>query len=231
MSYDEFEMPESTDVSNFLNAEGWFHFLVTKVDLQPTNRDNKPIAGRKIFVRVLAGTDASQKGAMHNEIIGEPSLDHKDGGKFKNLVKARAAISMNLIDPNAKGRVQIDWNRIVGQTFVAKISKNDEGYCQIDGAHFYHVNDEAVKDVPKDVALIHSGQQSQPQAAPQQPVQQPAQQQNFIPPGYAPQQQMPPQGQPGYPPQQPVQQPVQQQPQYQQPVQQNGQQPVGLDKL
>lgn len=233
MSFDEFEMPQSLDTSNFLSADGWYHVLVTKVDTQPKKDDGSPINGKKFSFRVLAGTDPSQKGSSHNELIGNPSMDHRDGGEFARKVNARAAIAMNCLSPGAQGKVQVDWNRAMGQTLVVKIvkDKNDEKYFRVDGAHYYHVNDEAVKDVPKDFSAVQSAPQAPAQQQMQQPPQQVLPQQPMQPPQtqqYAPQQQtMLPQGY-----QQAPQQPVPQQPPqqgYQQPL--NGQQPVGINDL
>lgn len=232
MTYDEFEMPQSLDTSNFLNADGWYHVVVTKVDPQPKKEDGSPINAKKFSFRVLAGTDPSQKGATHNEFINNPSMSHKDGGEFARKTNARAAIAMNCLQPGAQGKVQVDWNRALGQTLVVKIVKNkDDQYFGVDGAHYYHVGDEAVKDVPKDLAMIQPVQQAPPQQAPVQQAP-PQQQQGY--PQQAPVQQAPPQ-QPTqqYQPQQQSMLPpgYQTQPQPGYPQQVNGQQPVGINDL
>lgn len=225
MTYDEFEMPQSLDTGNFLNADGWFHVLVTKVETQPTKEDGSPINAKKFGFRVLAGTEPSQKGALHNEFINNPSMSHKDGGEFARKTNARAAIAMNCLQPGAQGKVQVDWNRALGQTLVVKVAKNkNDDYLGVDGAHYYHVNDPAVAEIPKDMSVVQAAPQQQqpPQQAP--PQQAPPQQQSMLPNGYqapagAPPQQYVPsqQQQPAYPPPQP---------------QHNGhQQPVGINDL
>lgn len=246
MSYDEFEMPESLETSNFLSADGWYHVMVTKVDTTPSKDDGSPVNGKKFSFRVLDGTDPSQKGCTHNELIGNVSMSHKDGGEFSRKVNARAAIAMNCLQKTAQGKVQVDWNRALGQTLVVKVvhDKENEKYLRIDGAHYYHITDDEVAKIPKDMALVHSGQQQPAQAPPRQqmpqqmppqqgypqqapPQQAPPQQQSMLPPGYQPPVQQAPQQMPqqqpqqAYPPQQgyPPQQPAS-----------NGQ-PVGLDQL
>jgi len=166
-----YTMPDSMDVSSFLDKPGWYHFAVVDINENPTSQKGELVDALKLQVQVLDGTEPSQKKREFNPWLNNPNPSHKDGGAFCARVHLRLARALGIL-PNAKPgeAVEIVWANGVGRQFVAKIGvrKGDDGRenMQIDGAHIYHVSDDEVRDIPKDAnALKLMGVVAKPAAA------------------------------------------------------------------
>lgn len=166
-----YTMPDSMEVSSFLDKPGWYHFAVVDINENPTSQKGELVDALKLHVQVLDGTEASQKKRDFNPWLNNPNPSHKDGGAFCARVHLRLARALGIL-PSAKPgeAVEIVWANGVGRQFVAKIGtrKSDDGRenMQIDGAHIYHVSDDEVRDIPKDAnALKLMGVAAKPAAS------------------------------------------------------------------
>lgn len=159
---EEFEMPDDVSDGNFLELGGQYHFLVTAIDEEPTHGD-KLFNGIDFQCEARAGTVQGQAGKTCRLSINNPNLSHKDGGKFAGRVKARMALALGLINPNAKGTVSIEWQNGVGRSFVACVEhgKDRDGsaskFLNVEGAKIYHVTDPAMAHVALDPMALKAG--------------------------------------------------------------------------
>lgn len=154
-----YTMPDSMEVSHFLEKPGWYHFIATDVNDAPTSQKGDVVDALKVSCQVLAGTEASQKKREFSPWLNNPNPAHKDGGAFCNRVHLRLARALGILPQAKPGEaVEIVWANGQGRQFVAKVvtRTNQDGRegLQIDGAHIYHVSDDEVKDVPKDAAAL-----------------------------------------------------------------------------
>ena len=230
-------MPENTQATNFLEADGTFHVVADVVNPYPQKEaTGEAVNAVYVHVTVLGGNPAGWQGKKATLKMWNPHDQQKDGGEFCSRVQYRMCRALGLLpqQPLAPGQVyNPPWEQGAGRQFIVRV-KMENGYPNIDGSHIYAIGDPEVASVPLDRnALAAAGiaapaQQQQPVQTPEQAQQQIAQQQQ------APVAQQAPQGfvdvnnqypQQAAQPQQaaPVQQqaaPVQQQPMQQQPMQQ-----------
>jgi len=155
-----YKQPASMEVSSFLDKPGSFHFMVKRIDEDPTGKDGGQLDGIKVEMTVRDGTDKSQIKREFNPILFNPSESHKDGGEFATKVHLRLADALGLFKPVAPGEeVEIDWTKAGGRQLVAHVKhgrakEGQEPRLEIDGAHIYHVDDPEVATVPKDLPAI-----------------------------------------------------------------------------
>lgn len=177
----QYDMPESYDVSSFLDKPGQYHVAVDRVEENPVSKAGKLCEGVRVHFQVLAGTDPSQAKRSHGELVFGPSLDSKDGGEFARKKIGRLIRALGLHDKQS-GKlaeqcrsVQIDWEEARGRQMVVFIvpQEDEPKYVQVQGAHFYKVDDPEVAHVPKcerSLKLMGAAKTAS------QPAQQPAQQ-------------------------------------------------------
>lgn len=188
----QYDMPESYELSSYLDKPGQYHVAVDRVEENPVSKGGKLLDGIRIHFQVLAGTDSSQAKRQHNEVIFAPSMDSKDGGEFARKKIGRLIRALGLHDTQTGNlaeqcrSVKIDWEEARGKQMVVFIVPQDgeeAKYVQVQGAHFYKVTDSEVAHVPKcerslklmgAVAPQQPAKQAQPAKAPvQQPAKQP----------------------------------------------------------
>jgi hypothetical protein len=149
----------------FLSEPGTYHLAVTAVDENVTNKDGQLIdnAAFRIHVEVLDGTVAGQKEKTKDIIFFHPKPSQANGGAFARKRIDRLFLAANLMGMDAVGgkEVVFDLSKMVGQQIVAKFQMDDDNkYVELAFADIFHVDDLAVKDIPKDkamMALIPSG--------------------------------------------------------------------------
>lgn len=161
-----YRQPTSMDVTSFMDKAGQFHFLVNKVDEEPTTKDGAALDGIRVELTCQGGIcrdnpkDDSQVKRPLNVLLFNPSESHRDGGEFATKVHLRLADACCLLPKADAGEeVDIDWSKAAGRQIVAFVnfSKPKEGkepMLQIDGAHIYHVDDPNVAHVPKNQAVL-----------------------------------------------------------------------------
>lgn len=159
----EFDAPESfeTGKGNYLREPGWWHLQVTKI--------TEPMEGIpgsfEITASVLAGTVDGQKGKLVNIAFFPAKLTDKDKGEMARLKMTRYCQATNLLPLVVeKGkRMQVVLGNSKGHQFVAHLEideyqKEKTGgkiFLRLAYADVHHVDDPAVKDVPKDVSAIN----------------------------------------------------------------------------
>lgn len=154
----QYDMPESYDVSSFLDKPGQYHVAVDRVEENPVSKGGKLLDGIRLHFQVLAGTDPTQAKRSHGEVIFSPSMDAKDGGEFARKKIGRLIRALELHDKKTgelaeKCRaVSIDWEEARGRqmvVFIVPQDGNEAKYVEVQGAHFYKVSDPEVSHVPK----------------------------------------------------------------------------------
>lgn len=170
-----FDAPETTTgEGGGINEPGTYHVVINDVREGETSQ-GKPIDGLTIMVEVLAGTVNGQANKTRSEALFTPSMKdierETQSGEPGMARKKLAAlfIATNIMDPNQLGKsVSVDTAKMVGQqcviTFAHQMERDGEGkytiatkYIQISYSDIFHVDDPAVKDVPKNpeaLALI-----------------------------------------------------------------------------
>jgi len=149
----------NTDVSQFLELPGKFHFVVEEINENAMTKNNTLYNGIEIHLSIVGGTESTQLKKSFRAKISAPNLSHRDGGEFATKVNLRLARAMGILPPAADGEeVEFDWQDGIGKQIVAFVKRTDEedgkSYLNIDGAHIYHPHDEEVKDVPKHPDLL-----------------------------------------------------------------------------
>lgn len=190
----QYDMPESYDVSSFLDKPGQYHVAVDRVEENPVSKGGKLLEGIRIHFQVLGGTDPSQAKRTHNEVIFAPSLDAKDGGEFARKKLGRLIRALGLHDTKTGNlaeqcrSVQINWEEARGRQMVVFIvpQEDEAKYVQVQGAHFYKVDDPEVAHVPKCERSLKLMAGATARPAPQQATQQPAQPQRAAAPAPQP---------------------------------------------
>jgi len=167
-----FDAPETTTgEGGGLSEPGTYHVVINDVREGETSQ-GKPIDGLTITVEVLAGTVANQANKTRSETLFAPSIQDVEKetqtGQSGMARKKLAAlfIASNVMDPNLLGKsVSIDTSKMVGQQAVIKfdnqMERDGEGkytvktqYIHISYSDIFHVDDPAVKDIPKNAEAL-----------------------------------------------------------------------------
>lgn len=142
---------------NWLSEAGTYHFIVTGADEQPTKRDGSPLdAVCEVELGVLAGTTPGQEEKSFKIIFwnGKPGEEKSQAFATKKLDRFLMATNL-LTRQEIEQQVQkdIELQDAVGRQLIATIEKNagNDGKerCELKFAEIYHVDDPAMKDVPK----------------------------------------------------------------------------------
>lgn len=142
-----------------LREEGTYHCVVTEV-FEGESKKGNPIEGVTVTFEVMAGTVEGQAGKSHTESLFLPTMsDKKPEMKLRKLTAL--AIAGNVLQPADLGReVDIPFRDMVGSQMVVKFDHQMEmdgngeytvksQYLQVAYSDMFHVDDPAVKAVPK----------------------------------------------------------------------------------
>lgn len=149
-----------TTGGTWVSEPGTYHLLVTGIEEQPTKSDGTPIdnAAFKVDASVLGGTVPNQKDKVLDIVLFYPKPSDKNEGAFAKKKFDRFFLATGLAskeDLEQKDRqLSIDLQAAVGRNFVAKFeketTKSGKERISLAFAEIYHVDDPAVKDIPKD---------------------------------------------------------------------------------
>lgn len=143
---------------NFLSEPGTYHLCITDIDENPTKRDGSLIdnAAFRVGLSVLDGTTEGQKEKTTDLTFFYPKPTDKDEGKFRRKQIDRFFLAAGLLAESDKGaEKEIDLSDAVGRQIVAKLEPSSNGkYLQLAFADVYHVDDPAVKDIPKSAVAL-----------------------------------------------------------------------------
>lgn len=162
---------DGVDMTLYLDKPGQFHVLIKEVDEAPVNQAGEVMSAIRVRGKVLAGTEASQKDRDFSALLSNPNMSHKDGGAFASKVHLRLARACQIVQQLAPGQaITIDWSHAKGRQCVIFFAyrKGNDGTerVEVNGAHFYRVDDPEVDSVPKDQAALRMmGITASPQAA------------------------------------------------------------------
>lgn len=158
----EFEMPDKMgNEGNFLSEPGTYHFAVLAVDEKPTSKDGRPLDGFKAHCCALEGTAQGQAKKEIELMFFAPKMSDKNNGELAKRKMARFAAACGILPASAPGqRVTVDLQQAAGRQFVAEVERGTDAagnatkFLQLAWANLWHVDDPAVKDVPKDAAAL-----------------------------------------------------------------------------
>lgn len=156
----QFEQPpEGEDRPAFLSKPGFYHVAVMAQNPQPIGSNQQYIDGLEITFGVLAGTHPDQFDSSFESTFIKGNKNHSDGGRFCNLKLFKLFNALGLLGEHVPGQqTTLDTARAVGRQCVIEVeakknsekAKNPEGFhIEFKGAQVFHVDDPAVKDVPK----------------------------------------------------------------------------------
>ena len=156
----QFEQPpEGEDKPAFLSKPGFYHVAVLAQNPQPIGKNQQYIDGLEVQFGVLAGTHLDQFDTSYTCIFIKGNANHSDGGRFCNLKLLKLFTALGLLGEHAPGQqTTLDTSLLVGRQCVIEVeskknsegSKNPDGFhIEFKGAQVFHVDDPAVKDVPK----------------------------------------------------------------------------------
>lgn len=145
--------------------EGVYHLAIQEADHESERAKNAK--GLRITFEVLSGTMPGQEGLTFTQTYKWPSSDHKDKGEFARKMITRIMLTTGYIhESQLGGKIPTEWADLAGRQLVAKIKnykrtaengprkgETFEG-TEIDGMHFWHVNDEDAASVPKDAEAL-----------------------------------------------------------------------------
>lgn len=147
---------------NWLTEPGTYHFLVTGAKESPTKRDGSPIdAAFEIELGVLNGTTTGQKDKSFSIIFwhGKPGEEKSQAFATKRIDRfLMATCLLTKQEIEQKVAKDIELADCIGRQIVCVLEKNTgkdgKERVELSFAEIYHVDDPAMKDVPKDVESL-----------------------------------------------------------------------------
>lgn len=162
-----FEQPPEDDGANssFLSKPGFFHVVVMAQDPQPMNFDkSKYLDGLHVTFGILAGTHPDQFDKTFDQLFLRGNADQKDQGKFCNRRLLKLFLATSMMGQHVPGQqTALDTAAMVGRQLVIEVeerpnsaqAKNPNGkHIELKFDCLYHIDDPAVKDVPKHPQFI-----------------------------------------------------------------------------
>lgn len=155
-----YEQQVGSDLSDgqFLKTPGWYHLFVTELIDPPTKDDGTLLdwAAFKVRCEVLAGTVEGMEGKQIDITPSIPKPSDKDGGNFRRKVIDRLALALGVISEADKGKpYRIEKANVEKRHFMAHLDfrENQDGsqgkFLEVVGTAAYHVDDPAMKNMPK----------------------------------------------------------------------------------
>ena len=156
MSFDYQTGGDTSTGGKFLTEPGTYHCLVTAVTENPTNPKGELIdnAAFRVDLAILEGTSPNQKDKVKDFVLFNPKPSDKNEGAFAKkrfdfFFLAAGLLTKQQIEN--KEKVSIDLQSAVGKQIVCKFQMDDnDKYLELAFADIFHVDDPAVKEVPKD---------------------------------------------------------------------------------
>lgn len=149
-----------------LDAPGTYHVVINEV-LEGQTKKGKAIEGLTVTFEVLAGTEKGKEGKSHTESFFLPTMQDKETSAAMKLRKITAmAVAGNVLAPEQLGtEAEIPFDSMVGSQMVVKfdhqMEMDGEGnytvpsrYIQVAYSDLFHVDDPAVKAVPKNADAL-----------------------------------------------------------------------------
>jgi hypothetical protein len=168
MSGFDFDAPEDmAGESTYLSEEGTYHMIITKVN-EGHGPKGGTIDGFSFEMDALGGTVDGVVGKSHGETFFSPKLSDKETAQMASKRKMAALfIAADLMRPDQLGKpVKIDLATMAGRQVMMKLARRmdkDEStgkytvpskFLQINYSDIYHVDDPAVKDIPKNAEAL-----------------------------------------------------------------------------
>lgn len=162
----QFEQPpEGDEGPAYVTKSGFYHVVILEQDPQPKSSDgNSYLDGLGLKFGVCAGTHPDQFDKSYETVFIKGNPNQKDGGKFCNRKLLRLFLATGMMGEHVPGQqTALDTSLMVGRQCIIELeekpnsatSKNPNGtHVEFKGAQVFHVDDPAVKDVPKHPELL-----------------------------------------------------------------------------
>lgn len=143
----------------FLKEPGTYHFCVTDAEENPTNKKTGALVDNGAFridLEVLDGTVSGQEHKTCDMLFFHPKPSDKNEGAFARKKIDRCLLALNLMTDAQLGTdVDVDMKMAVGRQFIAKMELDNDGkFLQLAFSDIYHVDDPAVKTIPKNESAL-----------------------------------------------------------------------------
>jgi hypothetical protein len=150
--FDQSESVESTG-GKYASKPGKYHFMITQAIANPPKKDSTPMMGCLLIdMEIVAGTDPTQVGKTFEARLWKGKPDDKDGGEMANKKLSCLAVALGG-QHVPKGKGGIDIANIASRQIVAELAMragtDGKERLDISYANIFHVDDDKVKDVPK----------------------------------------------------------------------------------
>lgn len=168
MTIYQFETAEDVDLgTTYVNQEGTYHIVVTEIEDRPQDEGGREQDYLQVTGIILAGTVPSQAGRQVRLRFFPPNLNSRDQGKFAKKKLTRLFEAINFTNSETRGKnVAIELDHAIGRQFVAEVERQTyevrhgkragqtaERY-DLAFASIFHIDDPAVKDIPKEKTAI-----------------------------------------------------------------------------
>lgn len=162
----QFEQPpEGDDSPSYVTKGGFYHVAIMEQDPEPKTSDGSQyLDGLGIKFQVAAGTHPDQFDKTYDCVFIKGNANQKDQGKFCNRKLMRLFLATGMMGEHVPGQqTTLDTSLMEGRQCVIELeekpnsptSKNPNGtHVEFKGAQVFHVDDPAVKDVPKHAELL-----------------------------------------------------------------------------
>lgn len=147
------------NTGGFLNEPGTYHLCITDATEKPENKNGSLIdnAAFRVACEVMAGTVSGQENKSVDILFFHPKPTDKNEGAFARKKIDRFLLAVNLVSDEDKDKdLDVDIAKCVGRQFVAKLEHEDENakFLRVAFADIYHVDDPAVKSIPKNADAL-----------------------------------------------------------------------------
>jgi hypothetical protein len=150
----ELESSESVESGNFLERPGTYHLYVFEAEESPMSAKQKPIDGLRFNCVAMAGTTPGQEKRTIRLTVYHPNPTHKDGGDFCLRLRTRFLWAIGVLNKPGE-KIVFDGEKCKGMQFIATlVPSEDPKFLQLDGMHFWHVDDPDAAAFPKDQAAL-----------------------------------------------------------------------------
>jgi hypothetical protein len=168
MTIYQFETAEDVDLgTTYVNQEGTYHIVVTEIEDRPQDEGGREQDYLQVSGIILAGTVATQAGRQVRLRFFPPNLNSRDQGKFAKKKLTRLFEALSFTGPEVRGKtVAMELDHAIGRQFVAEVERQTYEVrhgkragqtaerFDLAFASIFHVDDPAVKDVPKQKTAI-----------------------------------------------------------------------------
>lgn len=156
----EFDQSESTESSggNYCKLPGKYHFVITGMTPNPSKKNGEPMMNcLQVDMEIIGGTVPSEIGKTFEANFWKGKDTDKDQGEMANLKLTRLSLALGGQHvPRGKGAIDVAnaKGRQIVMELAMRVGTDKKERCDVNYANIWHIDDPAVRDVPKDADFI-----------------------------------------------------------------------------